>query len=79
MSVTGEKVPFRRIRLSPTPQAFGGHPQPSVYLTDVTGPFGENGNNETPIKRQRPLPGAPTQLAAARAGIVTPEMAYVAT
>lgn len=79
VSVTGEKVPFRRIRLSPTPQAFGGHPQPSVYLTDVTGPFGENGKNETPIKRQRPLPGTPTQLAAARAGIVTPEMAYVAT
>ena len=79
VSSTGEKVPFRRIRLSPTPQAFGGQPQPSVYLTDVTGPFGENANNETPVKRQRPLPGSPTQLAAARAGIVTPEMAYVAT
>lgn len=78
-SANGENVPFRRIMLGPTPEAFGGQRQPSIYLTDVTGPFGENQGNELPRKRNRPQPGSPTQLAAARAGITTPEMAFVAT
>ena len=79
-SAHGEKVPFRRIQLESTPEAFGGHKQPAIYLTDVTGPFGENGPDDAlPVKRNRPQTGSPTQLAAARAGIVTPEMAYVAT
>ena len=30
------------------------------------------------MRRERPEPGSPTQLAAARAGVVTPEMAYAA-
>lgn len=79
ISSCGEKIPFRRIQLSPTPEAFGGSPQPAVYLNDVTGPFGENGNQTHPVKRNRPAPGSKTQLAAAKAGIVTPEMAFVAS
>lgn len=76
----GEKVPFRCVKLEPTPKVFGGHKQPSIYLNDVTGPFGQDEEQTSlPVLRARPQPGAPTQLAAARAGIVTPEMAYVAT
>lgn len=76
----GEKVPFRRIQLSSTPEAFGGQKQPNIYLNDVTGPFGVPENDDSSlIKRNRQQPGSPTQLAAARAGIITPEMAYVAT
>ena len=78
LSTQGEQVPFRRIKLSPTPEAFGGQKQPSIYLNDVTGPFGEETSDILPNKRSRPEPGSPTQLAAARAGIVTAEMAYVA-
>ena len=78
LSMQGEQVPFRRIKLSPTPEAFGGQKQPSIYLNDVTGPFGEETYDILPKKRSRPEPGSPTQLAAARAGIVTAEMAYVA-
>lgn len=76
---SGEKVPFRRIQLESTPEAFGGQKQPAIYLTDVTGPFGEEGPDDAmPQRRSRPAPGSHTQLAAARAGIVTPEMQYVA-
>lgn len=79
-SACGEPVPFRRIKLTSTPEAFGGQKQPCIYLNDVTGPFGDSTSNDSlPLKRKRAQPGSPTQLAAAKAGIVTTEMAYVAT
>ncbi len=80
-SASGEPVPFRRVDLDAQPQAFGGKPRPAVYLPDVTGPFGEPhpaDEEALPRRRVRPEPGSPTQLASARAGVVTPEMAYVA-
>lgn len=77
-SADGEPVPFRRIELSPTPQAFGGGRQPGIAIADVTGPFGEGDGKGAPKKRVRPQPGAPTQYEAAQAGVVTPEMSFVA-
>ena len=50
LSTQGEQVPFRRIKLSPTPEAFGGQKQPSIYLNDVTGPFGEETSDILPNK-----------------------------
>ena len=49
-------------------------------MTDVTGGYGAADAGETVelVRRERPEPGSPTQLAAARAGVVTPEMAYAA-
>lgn len=71
----GESVPFRAIDQQPTPNCFGRHTNPTFYTNDVTGHFFDN----SPIvKRDRPLPGSQTQLQSARAGIITPEMAYVA-
>lgn len=77
-SACGEPVPFRRIDLDPTPEAFGGGRQPAIHLCDVTGPFGEGTGEGLPRRRARPQPGSPTQLESARMGIVTPEMAFVA-
>lgn len=81
LSDHGERVPFRAIKQEPTPPCFGGGTNPTVYVKDVTGAFGASRAQAdvTLPKRERPQPGAPTQLAAARAGIVTPEMSYVAT
>lgn len=71
----GESVPFRAIDQQSTPNCFGRRANPTFYTNDVTGHFFDN----TPIvKRDRPLPGSQTQLHSARAGIITPEMAYVA-
>ena len=81
LSSFGERVPFRRVALGSTPEAFGGGRQPAIYLYDVTGPFGEGSGDEPsppPRQRTRPEPGAPTQYESALAGIVTPEMAFVA-
>ena len=75
-----EDVPLRRIRLSDTPECFGGGRNPDFFMTDVTGGYGAADAGETVelVRRERPEPGSPTQLAAARAGVVTPEMAYAA-
>ncbi|WP_295477354.1 phosphomethylpyrimidine synthase ThiC [uncultured Sutterella sp.] len=77
-SAHGEPVPFRSVALDPTPAGFGGGAQPHIHLADVTGPFGEGSGEGLPRRRARPEPGAPTQLALARAGVVTPEMSFVA-
>lgn len=79
-SEAGEDVPLRRIRLSDTPECFGGGRNPDFFMTDVTGGYGAADAGETVelVRRKRPEPGSPTQLAAARAGVVTPEMAYAA-
>ena len=79
-SEAGEDVPLRRIRLSDTPECFGGGRNPDFFMTDVTGGYGAADAGETVelVRRERPEPGSPTQLAAARAGVVTPEMAYAA-
>lgn len=80
-SAAGEPVPFRRVELDRQPEAFGGKPRPTIYLPDVTGPFGESqpaGSEALPRRRARPEPGSLTQLASARAGVATPEMAFVA-
>ena len=79
-SEAGEDVPLRRIRLADTPECFGGGKNPDFFMTDVTGGYGaaEAGETVELARRNRPDPGSPTQLAAARAGVVTPEMAYVA-
>ena len=79
-SEVGEDVPLRRIRLSDTPECFGGGRNPDFFMTDVTGGYGAADAGETVelVRRERPEPGSPTQLAAARAGVVTPEMAYAA-
>ena len=79
-SEAGEDVPLRRIRLSDTPECFGGGRNPDYFMTDVTGGYGAADAGETVelVRRERPEPGSPTQLAAARAGVVTPEMAYAA-
>lgn len=87
----GERVPFRRIGLASAPEAFGGGRQPAMYLYDVSGPLGEDADGASdnassadgwgaglPRRRSRPVPGSPTQLESARAGIVTPEMAFAA-
>lgn len=74
----GEPVPFRAVRLDDTPEAFGGGRQPTVTLTDVTGPFGEGTGDGLPRRRPRPAPGSLTQYEAARRGLVTPEMSFVA-
>ena len=80
-SEAGEDVPFRRITLTDTPSCFGGGKNPDFFIPDLTGAYGvENAPAEVTLpKRERPAPGSMTQLAAARAGIVTPEMSYVAT
>ena len=80
-SEMGENVPFRAVAQEDTQACFGGGSNPTVYLKDVTGAFGENQakTDVTLKKRNRPAPGSPTQLAQARAGIVTADMAYVAT
>ena len=80
-SEAGEDVPFRRISLTETPACFGGGKNPDFFIPDVTGAYGavDAPAEVTLPKRERPLPGSMTQLAAARAGIVTPEMSYVAT
>ena len=44
----------------------------------MTGPFGEGDGSQKPRLRNRPSPGTPTQYESARAGVVTPEMAFVA-
>lgn len=79
-SEAGEDVPLRRIRLSDTPECFGGGRNPDFFMTDVTGGYGaaDAGERVELVRRERPEPGSPTQLAAARAGVVTPEMAYAA-
>lgn len=80
-SEAGEDVPFRRIKLTDTPECFGGGKNPDFYLQDLTGGYGAPdaaADVMLPL-RERPEPGSMTQLAAARAGIVTPEMSYVAT
>ena len=74
----GEPVPFREVRLDDTPEAFGGGRQPALTLADVTGPFGEGTGEGLPRRRARPAPGSPTQYESARAGVVTPEMSFVA-
>lgn len=74
----GEPVPFRAVKLDDTPEAFGGGKQPTITLTDVTGPFGEGSGEALPRRRPRPQPGSLTQYEAACQGIVTPEMSFVA-
>jgi len=39
-SEAGEDVPLRRIRLSDTPECFGGGRNPDFFMTDVTGGYG---------------------------------------
>lgn len=74
----GEAVPFRRIAMSDSPACF--HPGKNLpfYRFDNTGPFGQGPRFLQPHPRQRPPVGSPTQLANAKAGIITPEMAFVA-
>ena len=81
VSAHGEKVPFRRIKQENTPACFGGGSNPDLYLKDVTGRFGEEGTPEevTLPSRERQPVGSPTQLAAAKAGVITPEISFVAT
>ncbi len=79
-TIHGEQVPFRKLQQEDTPVGLGGGSNPAIYLKDVTGAYGEQSDAkeiELP-KRNRPAPGSPTQLAAARSGVVTPEMSYVA-
>ncbi|MDO5530966.1 phosphomethylpyrimidine synthase ThiC [Sutterella sp.] len=78
LSDAGEPVPFRAVQLSDTPDAFGGGRQPVLHFTDVTGPFGEGTGEGLPRRRTRPAPGSPTQYESAKAGVVTPEMSFVA-
>lgn len=82
-SEAGEPVPFRKIDFAPAPEAFGGRRYPSLYLPDVTGPFGldeaANGELPTPSLRRERAVGGDTQLSAAKRGVVTPEMAFAAT
>lgn len=79
-SEAGEPVPLRRIHLTDTPECFGGGGNPDFFIPDVTGAYGcADAASEVVLpKRNRPAPGSPTQLAAAREGIVTPEMQYAA-
>ena len=79
-TVHGEKVPFRMLQLENTPAGLGGGSNPAFYLKDVTGGYGAaNAPAEVRLERRsRPPVGSPTQLRAARDGIVTPEMSYVA-
>ena len=71
----GEEVPFRAIDQERTPECFGERTNPTFYTNDVTGHFFDN----SPVtKRVRSELGSNTQLQSAKAGIVTPEMAYVA-
>ena len=69
-TLTGEKVPFRVIKLQDTAEVFGGGKNPTVYKPLVSVNFSES--------RKRPRPGSPTQLEYARRGEITPEMHYVA-
>ena len=41
-SEMGENVPFRAVAQEDTQACFGGGSNPTVYLKDVTGAFGEN-------------------------------------
>ena len=85
ISEAGEEIPFRRIDFSCAPPNFGGRDYPSIYLPDVTGPFGENWIDENApvtdfhpkLRRERAV-GSDTQLTAAKKGVVTPEMSFVA-
>lgn len=69
ISEAGEEIPFRRIDFSPAPSNFGGRDYPSIFLPDVTGPFGENGIDENApvtdfhpkLRRERAV-GSDTQL-----------------
>lgn len=74
----GEKVPFRRIALSDSPQCFEPGTNLPFYRFDSTGPFGQSDQWIPPQPRKRQPVGSPTQLALAKQGIITPEMAYVA-
>lgn len=79
-SEAGENVPLRRIVLTDTPACFGGGKNPDFFIPDLTGAYcAEGAGAEVSLpRRARPAPGSPTQLAAARAGEVTPEMSYAA-
>lgn len=70
----GEKVPFKRIPQTDTPSVFGGGKNPSVYRHDSTYFLSDN----ISFRRHRPKPGSPTQLALAKKGEITAEMAYAA-
>lgn len=73
---SGLEVPFRAVKLEDTPECFGAGRNPTIYLPDNTGGFGDpNGRR---LLRSAKSPGSPTQLAAARAGEVTYEMEFAA-
>ena len=74
-TIFGESVPFQAIDQGPTIPCFGARKNPTFYTNDVRGHFF---TQTCPLKRQRPLPGSPTQLQKAKAGCITPEMAYIA-
>lgn len=80
LSEAGEPVPFREIHFSQAAETFGGRRHPPIYLPDVTGPFGEEGANVEALPGlRRERKEEETQLASAKCGVVTPEMAFVAT
>ena len=70
-TASGEAIPFKVIHQTDTPEAFGGGKNPDFYVPLIS-------SAGTVVKRLRPHPGSPTQLASARKGEITPEMQAVA-
>ena len=70
-TASGEAIPFKVIQQTDTPEAFGGGKNPDFYVPLIS-------SAGTVVRRVRPRPGAPTQLASARKGEITPEMQAVA-
>lgn len=66
-TASGEAIPFKVIQQTDTPEAFGGGKNPDFYVPLIS-------SAGTVVKRLRPRPGSPTQLASARKGDITPEM-----
>ena len=70
-TASGEAIPFKVIQQTDTPEAFGGGKNPDFYVPLIS-------SAGTVVRRVRPRPGSPTQLASARKGEITPEMQAVA-
>ncbi|MCX7915586.1 MAG: phosphomethylpyrimidine synthase ThiC, partial [Verrucomicrobiae bacterium] len=72
------RVPFREVRLSPTVSRSGeAQINPALRLYDTSGPEQSQSQSGLPRWRRKPEPMR-TQLQAARAGIITPEMEFCA-
>lgn len=73
---SGLEVPFRAVKLEDTPECFGGGRNPTIFIPDNTGAFGDPEGRR--LIRSPKSPGSMTQLAAARAGEATAEMEFAA-